>query len=277
MPQGTWVPKLLNPPGAEEALDALIGWLREIAKAQGQAQVSLEQFLQGRVLAVQNEAERPRDENGNPWATQPDLATNTEPYLDAASEMCRLGVLATAPVWDKQQNQFTTRAQYRITSRGASWLVEKKHDPVLPTEPESFRKALEKHVHLLGPVYRTRAVEALACFHAQCYYACCVMVGAAAEAILIVVASKKSGKPEEVQEQAGSAGGRKKLIAAIKSQKNSHIQSAVDQFSTLVAYYRDDAAHGVAVAIDEDIARLAILMLLGLARLCDDRWDELTS
>jgi hypothetical protein len=277
MPQGTWVPKLPKPPGADEALDSLIGWLRELAKSQGQAHVGLESFLQERVLAAQNLDERPKDENGNPWSTQPDLATNTEPYLDAAAEMCRLGVIATTPVWNKYENQFTTRAQYRITARGVSWLLEKKHDPVLPTEPEAFRKALEKHVVRFGDVYRTRAAEALACFHAQCYYACCVMAGAAAEAILVCVATEKSGNAEEVMKQIGSAGGRKKLIAAIKSQQNGHLQSAVDQFTTLVAYYRDDAAHGVAVAIDEDIARLAVMMLLGLARLCDDRWDELTA
>ena len=240
--------------------------------------VGLAPFIQEHVLeANKDEREKQRDENGNYLPTEVDYTVNTEPFFDVAWDLCRSGVLAPAPEWDKGQNRFGVRAEFRITPRGSTWLLENKDEPVLPAELAKFLAALKSHVGRFGDVYEGRAVEALRCYHAHCFYASCVMCGAAAEAILLKLASKKTGDGAEAERLLATAKGRDKLIATLKQQKNSHLQKSLDQFTNLVAYYRDDAAHATQEPIDEDGAHLAIMTLLRLARFGDDRWDDVVA
>lgn len=276
--RATWRPALPTVPAEDDALTRVASWLHaQSAPEQGPFRVSLAQLLQSEILEANAvEREERRDENGNYSPTEPQLQVNTEPYFAAAWALVARGVLAPLPALRANQPLQPHCDDFLVTKRGRRWLDETFHEPALPAELTRFSNALTARATRLGHVYLDRALEALSCYHSNCFYACCVMAGASGEAILLELAAAKSGDRADAEGQLRSTKGRQKLVASIKAQKNGTEQRVLDQFVELAAYYRDDAAHGAGSPIDEEGAHLALMTLFRLARFADDRWASVT-
>jgi hypothetical protein len=279
MSRPTWRPALPTAPSDNEALTRTVSWLRALAeRSPGEFRLSLRQLLNEEILSANGEErERQRDGDGRFLPTEPQVHINTEPYFVAAWQLARMGILAPVPAIRINEGDITQRDEFVLTEQGRGWLSDSSVDPVLPAEQTRFKNALDAQAPRYGKVFRDRAIEALRCYNAHCFYACCVMCGAAAEAILLEVAAAKADDRTGVEADLRTAKGRDKLLNRIKSQRNAFEQKALDQFIDLTAYYRDDAAHGIDAPIDEEAAHLALVTLLRLARFVGDRWDVLVS
>jgi hypothetical protein len=277
--RATWRPTLPRAPSEDAALSRAISWLKEhSSRAEGSFRVSLSQLLQAEILAANAvERETQRDENGNYAPTEVQFHVNTEPYFVAAATLVSRGILAPLPTSQPNMPLQPHCDEYLVTGRGKRWLDETQHDPVLPAELMRFSKALRERAPRLGQVYLDRGLEALKCYHSNCFYASCVMAGASGEAILLELAAAKTGDRASAEAQLRGAKSRQRLVDTIKAQKNGQEQRILDQFVELSAFYRDDAAHGAGSPIDEEAAHLALMTLFRLARFADDRWATLTT
>lgn len=107
------------------------------------------------------------------------------------------------------------------------------------------------------------------------------MCGAASESILLAVAIEKKGE-EEVVRKYQSTNGRKnveQMITAQQPDHNTHINRINEEFhsyTSLIKYWRDDAAHGMDSPIGEGEAFSSLILLLRYAGFANDKWTELT-
>lgn len=276
---GMWRPTLPSRPAEDVALTRVIAWLKGTSPPEREAyRVSLAQLLQSEVLSANaDERERQRDGNGRYISTNPRLEVNTEPFFAAAWTLVARGILAPLPAGGPDQGLQAHVTDFLVTERGKRWLTESRDEAVLPAEYARFAAALVSYESKLGIVYRERALEAVNCYHANCFYACCVMAGASSEAILLELVTAKTNDRASAEKELRSAKGRQKLVDALKQQRNGLEQRVLDHFVDLSAYFRDDAAHGAGAPIDEMGAHLALMTLLRLARFSVERWAALTS
>jgi hypothetical protein len=237
----------------------------------------LNQLLQDVVLAAnKTERERQRDGNGNYIAATPQLSVNTEPFFAAAWDLVRHGILAPVPA-PRPDFQIDYHDDFLVTARGVKWLADSGDEVVLPLELQRFADALKRHSSHFGRTYLQRALEALNCYHAHCYYATCVMAGAAAEAVLIALAVEKKGERTWVEKRMRGTGGRQELHKALRPEGGAEGQRRVETLIDLVSYYRDDAAHTLGDPITDEGAQLTLLLLLNVAAYADQHWAYLTA
>ena len=71
------------------------------------------------------------------------------------------------------------------------------------------------------------------------------MCGAAAESVLLSLAVAKIKDNEKVQREYLSSGGRGRVINSLVGQKPKPIAEDFKKRMALIAYWRDDAAHGL--------------------------------
>jgi hypothetical protein len=102
------------------------------------------------------------------------------------------------------------------------------------------------------------------------------MCGAAAESILLSVAIAKSGDEAAVMAKYLSGSGRQKVTEGIIGQAKQAIAGPFRSATSLLSYWRDEAAHGSASNISEIAAHEAIARLLRFAQFASDNWSELT-
>ncbi len=198
-------------------------------------------------------------------------------FLDSAWELCRRGILRPGITTGGAQSTEDGNAGngYSITPFGKGWLKSDDKNSYVPTEPERFAQLLNAHVQRFGLGFHQRAQEALRCYGAHAYLASCVMSGAAAESILLATASKKAGESEALQKYQARDGRRS--IVNLLTKGDNNLKNEVENQLSLLKYWRDSTAHGIASKISADEAFVALDMLLRCAHFFDDNWDNLIS
>ena len=100
------------------------------------------------------------------------------------------------------------------------------------------------------------------------------MCGAAAESIILTAAiAKKDGDKEAILKIYQTASGVSRIENLIIGQKS--VQNEFRGYSSLLKYWRANAAHGEKVGISDGEAYLSLNQLARFAIFADDRWGEL--
>jgi len=200
------------------------------------------------------------------------------PFLDAAWELCRRGILRPGIKTLNLQatSDGSAGAGFSITPFGRVWLNEPEHETFVPTEPERFAKLLEPYRERFGSGFHERAQQALRCYGAHAYLASCAMCGAAAESIMLAAATAKVGEEKATKLYAG-ANGRFRIEKLLTGQLSDRLRRELQSSTSLLKYWRDASAHGRAVAIDDNEAFTSIALLLRFAASVDENWASLTS
>lgn len=210
-----------------------------------------------------------------------DHVTNSQPFYDAAWNLCIRGILRPGVLEHNSTPQrhrtFIVNAGYHLTTYGREWLDNTAQDECLPTEYKRFSELLVAHTSRYGAAYQARSQEAARCYRARTYLACCVMCGAAAESILLALAIAKIGDEREVLRDYLKGSGRTNIENKLLAHANRHIHQELRTYTNLLKYWRDSAAHGADTSISEGEAFTSLLLLLGFAQFADDRWDQLTT
>jgi hypothetical protein len=197
---------------------------------------------------------------------------------NAAWELARRGIIRPGvKTFDAQSTpDGSGGGGFSITPFGKQWLAESNNDTFIPTEPERFAEMLKPYATRFGAGFHERAQEAIRCYGAHAYLACCAMCGAATESIVLTAAESKYKDQEEMLKIYFSSGGRGKVETRLLGQAKEHIAREFKGLSTLLKYWRDEAAHGTTSGISENEAYTSLAMLLRLAKSVNDNWDELT-
>jgi hypothetical protein len=148
-------------------------------------------------------------------------------------------------------------------------------DDFVPTEPERFGEILEKYKSKYGAGFHERAQQAIRCYGAHAYLACCAMCGASAESIILAAAIAKEKDEKGILKKYSSANGRRTIETILIGKARKQIQDDYKAYSTLLKYWRDEAAHGKASNINDNEAYTSLALLLRLAMFINDNWDEL--
>jgi len=198
-------------------------------------------------------------------------------FYAAGWELCRRGILR--PGINKYGAQATDSGNagdgYSITPFGQKWLQEAGHDDFIPTEPERFAEMLAPYAGKFGSAFHERAQEAIRCYGAHAYLACCAMCGAATESIILTIAIEKENDEKEVLKKYLSANGRRHIENILIGKASKPLQDDYRTYSTLLKYWRDEAAHGKASNIKDNEAYTSLALLLRLAMFINDNWKEL--
>jgi hypothetical protein len=198
-------------------------------------------------------------------------------FYDACWELCRRGILR--PGIKHYGAQATPEGAsgngYTITPFGRIWLNEGGQDDFVPTEPERFGEILEKYKSKFGPGFHERAQQAIRCYGAHAYLACCVMCGASAESIILAASIAKEKDEEKILKIYSSANGRRKIENILIGKIRKQLHDDYKTYSTLLKYWRDEAAHGRASKIVDNEAYTSLILLLRLSMFINDNWNEL--
>lgn len=194
-------------------------------------------------------------------------------FFEAAWELCRRGVFRPSVQFLGGQGS-ADGGGYTITSKGRHWIEEQTAEALIGG-PDRISQQFEKFAQHFGSAFLQRATEAAHCHAFGVYLACCAMCGAAAESILLAVAIAKAGDEAPVLAAYRTAGGRQKVINAIVGQARPAIAEPFRSATSLLSYWRDDAAHGLSSTISEIEAHDALARLLRFAQFTTDQWDEL--
>jgi hypothetical protein len=196
------------------------------------------------------------------------------PFMDAAWQLCRLGVLRPSPRDFRQQSSGEGEG-FSITSFGHTWLKEHESPAYVPTDPSRMMDLLTRRQDLFGQVYVQRASDAARCYSAHAYYACCAMIGAAAESILLAAGIAKLGEDPALKKYL-SHSGRKALTEAVLAGCADYIAKEFRLHTDLIALWRDQSAHAQSAPIGETVAFTNFRGLIKFAQLAESRWEQLT-
>jgi hypothetical protein len=208
-----------------------------------------------------------------------DTRTGAEPFYAAARNLCLRGILSPGPVHPNPQgaNPIVAGGGFNLTSYGRKWLQETHGFEAVPAEYGRFAQILAGHSVRFGDGYHTRSQEATRCYQAHTYLACCAMCGAAAESILLTLAIAKTGAEEKVIREYQSSNGRSKVEKIVAGQLKAHLQQDFASYMGLLKYWRDSAAHGISLVLDEEGAFTSLILLLRFAQFSDRHWKDLTA
>jgi hypothetical protein len=198
-------------------------------------------------------------------------------FYSAAWELCLRGVLRPSYKSSPNHAGKVPTNGYSITERGKLWL-QNINSPIFVAMGE-FAQQLSKYEQRFGSGYFERAQEAVKSYFAGAYFACCAMCGAAAESILLRLAVEKLGDEKKALQIYHGKQGRKDLKDKVLElgQKPDGIKNEVLAGLTILAYWRDDAAHGSALNIDSTQANIAMQMLCLFALAAEKHWTILTT
>lgn len=200
-------------------------------------------------------------------------------FYAAAWELCRRGILRPAPCTTGNIGQTASdlgMKDYFITPLGKKWLSEVTDLEFIPPEPNAIGHLLGQFRNQFGDGFHQRAQEAARCYGAHANLAACVMAGAAAEAILLATATAKTGDGEKVIKAYGSSKGRSRVMDMVVGQATAPLSRQFRSSTSLLDYWRDEAAHGRVSAISELEAHDALARLIRFAQFVTDNWGELT-
>jgi hypothetical protein len=280
MPQEIRLPPLTE----EEALRRIINWLRGSRRKAfnpvSSPDYGHELYIPNVIIECFHEVIE-EDKRRNPVTGMRQYSMNlhqeeTSPFYDAVWTLCRNGILRPDPPNPNSNGEDSGRG-FTVTSYGKEWLSEVSGYECIPAEYGRFSQLLAGHSHRFGDGYHSRSQEAVSCYRAHTYLACCAMCGASAESIMLALAIAKNGSEEAVIREYKSANGRSKIENMIIGQQKDRIKQEFTNFTSLLKYWRDTAAHGARSTIGEEEAFTSMLILLRFARFADENWDELTT
>ncbi|WP_206756173.1 hypothetical protein [Trichocoleus sp. FACHB-591] len=207
-----------------------------------------------------------------------DTRTNSEPFYDAAWNLCTKGILRPGVTYPQQQFAYVgiIGAGFNLTPYGRQWLSQISGYECTPTEYGRFSQLLAGYSERFGSGYHARSQEAVSCYRAHAYLACCTMCGAASESILLALAIAKTADENRVLRDYGGTSGRSKIENLLRNGQNSYVNRELPNYIGLLKYWRDDAAHGASTTINESEAFTSLLLLLRFAQFADERWNEIT-
>jgi hypothetical protein len=168
-------------------------------------------------------------------------------------------------------------AGFKLTSYGKEWLNQTNGYECIPSEYGPFAELLARNSHRFGNAYQVRSQEALNCYRAHTYLACCVMCGAASESILLSLAIAKEGNEESVLKGYEGRGGKSYIEKLLFSQQSNYVSKQLPDYTKLLTYWRNSAAHGADTNINEIEAFTSLLLLLRFAEFANKGWNELTT
>ncbi len=198
-------------------------------------------------------------------------------FHDAEWRLARMGVLRPTQVDPRGTGSPPPLAGYSYTAAGRAWLTGSELTFV-STDPNRYAELLKNESSRLGPGFGQRAREAAACHQTSNYLACCAMCGAAAESALLAIAIAKTRDESEILRAYGRQNGRQNVVKIVFGRKPDNLQQRfIGSAFHLLAYWRDEAAHGRASDISELEAYHSLNLLLRLARYFFAEWDRLTA
>jgi hypothetical protein len=192
-------------------------------------------------------------------------------FLSAVWELCLLGVLR--PGYPNLRFVGNSSDSYSVTESGKKWLREAGESAFIPIDFESFSTILEPFAEF-SPVFFERARDAALCWKAQAYFACCAMCGAAAEAVLLSAAIAKVGEGA-IATYVGRSG-RARTETLVVGEAKAFVQQQLHPLFGLIAYWRDQSAHGAVSGVSRSEALTALRGLFYYAKLVHENWSELT-
>ena len=174
-----------------------------------------------------------------PISFQMNTRVNSEPFYDAAWNLCTRGVLRPGVTYPQRQFEYAgiIGAGFNLTPYGKQWLNQTSGYECIPSEYGRFSQLLSEHSQQFGNGYHIRSQEAVSCYRSHTYLACCVMCGAAAESILLALAIAKIGDEERILRDYGTATGRTKIERLLLSQQNSHVHQELPNYTNLLKYW----------------------------------------
>jgi hypothetical protein len=265
----------------EDAMDRILAWVRNpqrdpfaVRPEPIASEFHLSQVLSG-LFSEQIEAYRRTNQLRGMAQFEHDETTNVAPYHVALWELCRKGILRPAAI-RPVDNPEPFGWRFAVTPYGEQWLGATSGSEVIPTAYGRFAELLAGHGSRFGGGYLSRSQEAIQCYQAHTYLACCVMCGAAAESILLALAIARTGDEARVLREYRTGSGRSRIENLLIGQQPDRTREALATYTELLKYWRDDAAHGTVVEIDEEEAFTALILLIRFARFADGRWDDLT-
>lgn len=196
-------------------------------------------------------------------------------FYESAWDLSRRGILRPSVRQFGQQVEGSGDG-YSLTIKGSNWLAN-FGDTLIILEPTRLTQAFRSLASRLGPAFLQRASEASQCHSLGLHLACCAMCGAGAESILLTVAIAKSRDEAATLRTYRSAQGRRLITNQIVRGARSEIVGPFTAATGLLAYWRDDAAHGSASNISEIEAHEALSRLLRFAQFANDHWTELVA
>lgn len=135
---------------------------------------------------------------------------------------------------------------YCLTAVGRSWIEQGASDVFL-ADPDRLGQMFDKLSPRFDRAFSQRATEAVRCHCFGAYLGCCAMCGAASESILLAVATAKSGNEGTTLDIYKSSNGRRKAVDQIVAQARQAISEPFRSATGLLSYWRDEAAHGLAL------------------------------
>ncbi len=202
--------------------------------------------------------------------------TNSDSFYDAAWNLCTRGILRPTVAYPPQPIGMAG-AGFKLTSYGKEWLNQTNGYECIPSEYGPFSKLLARNTHRFGNGYHVRSQEAVNCYRAHAYLACCVMCGAASESILLALAIAKEGDEELVLKEYERRGGKTYIEKLLSSQQSNYVSKQLPDYTKLLTYWRNSAAHGADTNISEIEAFTSLLLLLRFAEFASKGWNELTT
>lgn len=266
----------------EEALSRILSYLRQVQRnpsrsVQTDVKLHIPDVVRASLPELQEEWRNQHPNEMVPISL--DTRTNSEPFFDAAWSLCTRGILRPAISYPQPPYPSTpvTGADFRLTPYGEEWLSELSGYETVPAEYGRFSELLASHAHRFKTGFHVRSQEAIKCYRAHTYLACCVMCGAAAESILLSLAIAKTGSEDEVLREYMTNTGRTRIENKLLSHANKYVRQELPNYTNLLKYWRDAAAHGADTGISETEAFTSLLLLLRFAQFADERWAEITN
>jgi hypothetical protein len=258
-------------PTAEDALDFLVDLMRDQPRTvaaygydvwtRNVADSFVRQFVRGTV--------------GPQFEVAPATQSVSRAFMDAAWQLCRLGVLRPGTIEIDVQSHGDGEG-YTITEFGRTWLAEHTKPAYVPTDAGRIASLLTRRPDLFGDVYVARATDAARCYSAHAYYACCAMIGAAAESIMLTAGIAKLTEPVALKLYRGTAG-RKALTDAVLKGCPDYVAREFRLHADLIGLWRDQSAHAYQSPIGEAEAFVNMRGLIKFAHFAEDRWQHLTA
>lgn len=196
-------------------------------------------------------------------------------FLDAAWQLCRLGVLRPGTREVNLQSHADGEG-YSLTQFGGTWLAQHSSPAYVPTDPNRITSLLTRRQDIFGLVYVLRASNAALCYSAHAFYACCAMIGAAAESILLAAGTAKLGEAAALKIYLANRG-RKALSDAVVKGCPDYVAKDLRMHTDLINLWRDESVHGYATSIGETEAFTNMRGLIRFAQFAEDRWPVLTA
>jgi hypothetical protein len=188
-------------------------------------------------------------------------------FFDAAWELCRRGVLRPSVRDASYQGgpHGYSGQGFSLTTYGRAWVAAANPD-LIPTQPGRYAQLFAKAGGRFGSGFLERAHEAIAAYNALAYLACCAMCGAAAESVTLALAIGRTGDEAKVLDRYRKGDGRRQVENLVLTGQSAQIHDEFRRYTDLLKYWRDSAAHGRAVNIEEAEAYSSLALLLRFAR-----------